>query len=168
MRFLNLLISIVAFATSALALTITQPRSNDQVDFSKPYTVKWTTVGSDPDEFTLLLVNMNGQPNVSKNIANIKTSSSSYTIDKVTGIPVANGYQFNAISNTSMNTGILSQSSQFNVTKVGKVETTSATRTSATETAAAATSSSAAQQLMVSGPMAVLGALAARSLAGFL
>ncbi|PWY78322.1 threonine rich protein [Aspergillus heteromorphus CBS 117.55] len=168
MRFLNIIISIMAFAASALALTITQPRTNDQVDFSKPYTIKWTTAGSDPTEFSLVLVNMNSQPSVSKNIGNVKTSANEYTINKITGIPVAFGYQFNAISNTTTNTGILSQSSQFNVTAVGKVETTTSSTTSATQTAAAATSSSAGSAsipLSISGPIAVVGALAIRSLA---
>ncbi|KAL3261562.1 hypothetical protein ABHI18_003648 [Aspergillus niger] len=123
MRFLNIVISMMAFAVTALAITITQPQNGDQVDFSKPYTVKWTTVASDPSNFTIMLVNMNSQPTVSKKIANVKTSDSKYTVDKVVGIPVANGYQLNAESNTTHNTGILSQSQQFNVTKVGKAET---------------------------------------------
>ncbi|PWY91961.1 threonine rich protein [Aspergillus sclerotioniger CBS 115572] len=163
MRFINILISIVAFAASAFALTITQPRANDQVDFSKPYTIKWTTVASDPSNFTLMLVNMNSQPNVSKKIADVKTSDNEYTVDKVTGIPVAEGYQLNGESNTTMNTGILSQSQRFNVTKVGKVETTSSATTSATQTAAASTSSSAGSASYtgpLSGSVAVIGALA--------
>ncbi|GCB20342.1 UPF0619 GPI-anchored membrane protein AFUA_3G00880 [Aspergillus awamori] len=123
MRFLNIVISMMAFAVTALAITITQPQNGDQVDFSKPYTIKWTTVASDPSNFTIMLVNMNSQPTVSKKIANVKTSDSKYTVDKVVGIPVANGYQLNAESNTTHNTGILSQSQQFNVTKVGKAET---------------------------------------------
>ncbi|PWY82294.1 hypothetical protein BO83DRAFT_423133 [Aspergillus eucalypticola CBS 122712] len=123
MHFLNIVVSMMAFAITALAITITQPKNGDQVDFSKPYTIKWTTVASDPTNFDLILVNMNSQPTVSKKIANVKTSDSKYTVDKVIGIPVAEGYQLNAESNTTQNTGILSQSQQFNVTKVGKAET---------------------------------------------
>ncbi|RAH57468.1 hypothetical protein BO85DRAFT_301662 [Aspergillus piperis CBS 112811] len=123
MHFLNIVVSMMAFAITALAITITQPKNGDQVDFSKPYTIKWTTVASDPTDFDLILVNMNSQPTVSKKIANVKTSDSKYTVDKVIGIPVAEGYQLNAESNTTHNTGILSQSQQFNVTKVGKAET---------------------------------------------
>ncbi|GKZ26379.1 hypothetical protein AbraIFM66950_002547 [Aspergillus brasiliensis] len=162
MRFLNIVISMMAFAATALAITITQPKNGDQVDFSKPYTIKWTTVASDPSNFTIMLVNMNSQPTVSKKIANVKTSDSQYTVDKVIGIPVAEGYQLNAESNTTQNTGILSQSQQFNVTKVGKAETTSAT-TSATQTAAASTSSSAGSAAYTGtlpGSAAVIGALA--------
>ncbi|OJK02381.1 hypothetical protein ASPACDRAFT_41205 [Aspergillus aculeatus ATCC 16872] len=124
MRSLSLLLAIVAFAASALALTITAPKAGDQVDFSKSYKFQWTTVSSDPDEVTLVLVNMASQPTVNKVITqNAKVSDGSYTVDMITGIPVANGYQLNAIANTTQNTGILSQSNQFNVTKVGKVET---------------------------------------------
>ncbi|GKZ46831.1 hypothetical protein AbraIFM66951_009989 [Aspergillus brasiliensis] len=173
MRFLNIVISMMAFAATALAITITQPKNGDQVDFSKPYTIKWTTVASDPSNFTIMLVNMNSQPTVSKKIANVKTSDSQYTVDKVIGIPVAEGYQLNAESNTTQNTGILSQSQQFNVTKVGKAETTpfppppkhrvTSATTSATQTAAASTSSSAGSAAYTGtlpGSAAVIGALA--------
>ncbi|GAT22252.1 hypothetical protein RIB2604_01502850 [Aspergillus luchuensis] len=47
MHFLNIVVSMMAFAITALAftaITITQPKNGDQVDFSKPYTIKWTTV----------------------------------------------------------------------------------------------------------------------------
>ncbi|RAK73091.1 GPI anchored serine-threonine rich family protein [Aspergillus fijiensis CBS 313.89] len=171
MRSLSLLLAIVAFAASALALTITAPKAGDQVDFSKSYKFQWTTVSSDPDEVTLVLVNMASQPTVNKVITqNAKVSDGSYTVDMITGIPVANGYQLNAIANTTQNTGILSQSNQFNVTKVGKVETATASATTATKTAASATASAgaAASAMTLSGPLAVLSALVMSIFAGAL
>ncbi|RAH42254.1 GPI anchored serine-threonine rich family protein [Aspergillus brunneoviolaceus CBS 621.78] len=144
MRSLSLLLAIVAFAASALALTITAPKAGDQVDFSKSYKFQWTTVSSDPDEVTLVLVNMASQPTVNKVITqNAKVSDGSYTVDMITGIPVANGYQLNAIANTTQNTGILSQSNQFNVTKVGKVETGKDTSNSTLSSSPSHTSQSA-------------------------
>ncbi|RAH74438.1 GPI anchored serine-threonine rich family protein [Aspergillus aculeatinus CBS 121060] len=144
MRSLSLLLAIVAFAASALALTITAPKAGDQVDFSKSYKFQWTTVSSDPDEVTLVLVNMASQPTVNKVITqNAKVSDGSYTVDMITGIPVANGYQLNAIANTTQNTGILSQSNQFNVTKVGKVETGKDTSNSTLSSSSSHTSQSA-------------------------
>lgn len=45
---------------------------------------------SDPDEVTLVLVNMASQPTVNKVITqNAKVSDGSYTVDMITGIPVA-------------------------------------------------------------------------------
>ncbi|PYI14234.1 threonine rich protein [Aspergillus japonicus CBS 114.51] len=171
MRSLSLLLAIVAFAASALALTIVAPKAGDQVDFSKSYKFQWTTVSSDPDEVTLVLVNMASQPTVNKVITqNAKVSDGAYTVDMITGIPVANGYQLNAIANTTQNTGILSQSNQFNVTKVGKVETATASATTATKTAASATASAgaAASAMTLSGPLAVLSALVMSIFAGAL
>ncbi|PYH45056.1 GPI anchored serine-threonine rich family protein [Aspergillus saccharolyticus JOP 1030-1] len=171
MRSLSLLFAIVAFAASALAMTLTAPKAGDKVDFSKPYKITWTTVPSDQDQVTLELVNMASQPTVSKVIAeNVKVSAGSYTVDKITGIPVANGYQINAIANSTQNTGILSQSNQFNVTAVGKVETATASATTATKTAASATASAGAASsvMTLSGPLAVLSALVLSIFAGVL
>ncbi|RAL16334.1 GPI anchored serine-threonine rich family protein [Aspergillus homomorphus CBS 101889] len=171
MRFLSLFLAVAAFAASALALTIVQPKAGDKVDFSQSYEFKWNTVSSDPDEVTLVLVNMASQPTVNKPIAqNVKVSAGSYKVDKITGIPVADGYQLNAIANTTQNTGILSQSNQFNVTKVGKVETATASATTATKTAASATASAgaASNAITLSGPLAVLSALVMSVFAGAL
>ncbi|GES63573.1 conserved threonine rich protein [Aspergillus terreus] len=137
--------SIVAFAASAMALTVTSPAQGDKVDFSKPVDIKWRSVESvdlhpnasaqetptdqtrsDPKNITLELVNMNGQPNVNKQIADgVKASEGHYKVDKLWGIPVAEGYQINIISNEERNTGILAQSQQFNVTRVADPPKTS-------------------------------------------
>ncbi|EAU33635.1 conserved hypothetical protein [Aspergillus terreus NIH2624] len=69
---------------------------------------------------------MNGQPNVNKQIADgVKASEGHYKVDKLWGIPVAEGYQINIISNEERNTGILAQSQQFNVTRVADPPKTS-------------------------------------------
>ncbi|KAF7590314.1 Chitinase 3 [Aspergillus hancockii] len=117
--------SIVAYATFAIALTITTPQNGDKVDFSKPYEVKWTTVASDPETFTLILFSA-ASPNNQKVITkDAKSSDGSYTIDKLWDIKTGNGYQFNIISNSTHNTGILAQSQTFNVTKVADKPVTS-------------------------------------------
>ncbi|KAL5357465.1 Ser-Thr-rich glycosyl-phosphatidyl-inositol-anchored membrane family-domain-containing protein [Aspergillus floccosus] len=139
------LASIVAFAASAMALTVTNPAQGDKVDFSKPVDIKWRSVQNDPKNITLELVNMNGQPNVNKQIAEgVKVSDGHYKVDKLWGIPVAEGYQINILSEEERNTGILAQSQQFNVTRVADPpKTTTSSHASATETAPAATSSTA-------------------------
>ncbi|PIG89787.1 conserved threonine rich protein [Aspergillus arachidicola] len=115
MRFFQIA-SIVAYAATSLAVTITSPQNGDKVDFSKPYTIKWTTVPSDPEQVNIVLKN---QTTSEKEIAkNVKTSDGKYTIDSIWDIETGTGYQFNFISNSTKNTGILAQSQIFNVTAV--------------------------------------------------
>ncbi|KAL2857931.1 Ser-Thr-rich glycosyl-phosphatidyl-inositol-anchored membrane family-domain-containing protein [Aspergillus pseudoustus] len=109
---------LLAFAVSALTLTITSPSANDKVDFSKPYTIRWTTVPSDPQNFTITLVNVNGR-NVSKDLTSrAESDKNEYRVDRVWDIPVANNYQINFRSTSRDNQGILAQSPMFNVTRV--------------------------------------------------
>ncbi|KAL3464068.1 hypothetical protein BJX64DRAFT_255507 [Aspergillus heterothallicus] len=83
------LVFLLAFAVSALTLTITSPSANDKVDFSKPYTIRWTTVPSDPKNFTITLVNVNGR-NVSKDLTSrAQSDQNEYRVDSVWDIPVA-------------------------------------------------------------------------------
>ncbi|KAF5862358.1 hypothetical protein ETB97_011794 [Aspergillus alliaceus] len=144
MRFFQIA-SIVAYAASSFALTITSPQSGDKLDFSKPYTIKWTTVGSDPETFKINLLNQTAA-NTKKEIAkSVRSADGKYTIEKLWDIEPANGYQFNFESDSKENTGILAQSQVFNVTKVAdppKPTHTSATNT-ATHSAAAPTDSTA-------------------------
>ncbi|KAL4778144.1 hypothetical protein BJX76DRAFT_363002, partial [Aspergillus varians] len=90
MHLLNAVSLVLAFAVSALALTIQTPsRPNENVDFSKPYTIRWTTVPSDPTNFTITLTNTNGH-NVNKDIAtNVDAAKAEYRVDQVIGVPVA-------------------------------------------------------------------------------
>ncbi|KAK1146362.1 hypothetical protein N8T08_003149 [Aspergillus melleus] len=144
MRF-NVL-SIILFAVSCVALTVTSPSNGAKVDLSKEYEIKWKSVQSDPSKFTINLVNMNGS-SANKEIAkDIDASQGSVKVDPVWGIPKGPGYQLNFISRDKMNTGILAQSQQFEVTKVAdrpKNKTTTTSSSSATESAAAPTNSTA-------------------------
>ncbi|KAE8375020.1 Ser-Thr-rich glycosyl-phosphatidyl-inositol-anchored membrane family-domain-containing protein [Aspergillus bertholletiae] len=139
MRFFQIA-SIVAYAASSLALTITSPQNGDKVDFSKPYTIKWTTVPSDPEQINIVLKN---QTTSEKQIAkDVKSSDGKYTIDKIWDIQTGTGYQFNFVSNSKQNTGILAQSQIFNVTDVADPPKPSSTATkSASSTSAAPTES---------------------------
>ncbi|GIK06961.1 hypothetical protein Aspvir_002614 [Aspergillus viridinutans] len=140
MRFFN---SIVALAATAAALTITSPKSLDQVDMSKSVNIEWQYVQSDPQNFSIVLVNMITQPPVNKLIAKeVKASNEKYTVDGVSGIPKANGYQINFVSTGPTNTGILAQSPQFNVTDIKPEPKTTSTE-SQTATATASTTATA-------------------------
>ncbi|KAL4972054.1 Ser-Thr-rich glycosyl-phosphatidyl-inositol-anchored membrane family-domain-containing protein [Aspergillus desertorum] len=126
---------LLAFVLSALAITITSPRStNQKVDFSKPFTIRWATVPSDPKRFTITLINMDGH-NVDEDlVVDVDTSEEEYTVDKVKDIPIANNYQINFRSTEKNNQGILAQSPMFNVTKVATDEETAEPSANATKT----------------------------------
>ncbi|CBF85865.1 hypothetical protein AN1941.2 [Aspergillus nidulans FGSC A4] len=135
MHLISSLSLFLAFALSALAMTITSPKStNQKVDFSKPFTIRWTTVPSDPKQFTITLVNMDGH-NVDQDLAvDVDASEEEYTIDKIEDIPIANNYQINFRSTEKNNMGILAQSPRFNVTKVAEDEETAEPTANATRT----------------------------------
>ncbi|KAL4752806.1 hypothetical protein BDW72DRAFT_191578 [Aspergillus terricola var. indicus] len=134
MHLISSLSLLLAFALSALAMTITSPKStNQKVDFSKPFTIRWTTVPSDPEQFTITLVN--DRHDVDEDLAvDVDASEEEYTVDKIKDIPIANNYQINFRSTEKNNMGILAQSPRFNVTKVAKDEETATSTASATRT----------------------------------
>ncbi|KAL2835220.1 Ser-Thr-rich glycosyl-phosphatidyl-inositol-anchored membrane family-domain-containing protein [Aspergillus cavernicola] len=138
-------LSLLTFAVSALALTITSPSTtNQKVDLSEPFTIRWTTVPSDPQNFTITLVNMLGH-NVNQDLVkNIDSSEEEYTIEGVDDIPIANNYQINFRSTDRENMGILAQSPMFNVTKVAEEERDNTTATTATQSAPSQTETNAA------------------------
>ncbi|EIT73411.1 putative threonine-rich protein [Aspergillus oryzae 100-8] len=113
MRFFQIA-SIVAYAATSLA-SLTP--SNGPL--SRMYSVEPTPTGeaiSDPEQVNIVLKN---QTSSEKEIAkNVKTSDGKYTIDSIWDIETGTGYQFNFISNSTKNTGILAQSQIFNVTAV--------------------------------------------------
>ncbi|KAL4920018.1 Ser-Thr-rich glycosyl-phosphatidyl-inositol-anchored membrane family-domain-containing protein [Aspergillus aurantiobrunneus] len=114
---LNSLSLLLAFAVSALALTVTSPRERERVDFSRPYTIRWSTVPSDPQNFTITLVNANSH-NVNKDIAvDVDSSEEEYRVERIRDIPVGNNYQINIRSTARNNQGLLAQSPRFNVTR---------------------------------------------------
>ncbi|KAL6238110.1 hypothetical protein BDW75DRAFT_39489 [Aspergillus navahoensis] len=135
MHLISSLSLMLAFALSALAVTITSPSStNQKIDFSKPFTIRWTTVPSDPEQFTITLVNMNGH-NVDEDLAvDVDASKEEYTVDRIKDIPIANNYQINFRSTEKNNMGILAQSPMFNVTKVAKDDETAKPTANATKT----------------------------------
>ncbi|KAJ0426377.1 Ser-Thr-rich glycosyl-phosphatidyl-inositol-anchored membrane family-domain-containing protein [Aspergillus carlsbadensis] len=165
---MRVLALLVAFAVSALSLTITSPSANDKVDFSKPYTIKWTTVPSDPQNFTITLVNANGR-NVSKDLTTrAESDKNEYRVDRVWDIPVANNYQINFRSTARENQGILAQSHMFNVTRVadGPAETQTSTATAtATESDSTPMETNAAGKVVYGAPGAVAGVMGLLALA---
>ncbi|KAJ5164285.1 uncharacterized protein N7500_006115 [Penicillium coprophilum] len=131
-------ISFVALATTATALLVTSPRIGEKIDPDMPLTIKWQTVATDPDTFTIELVNQNVYPPTTEVVVeDIDSSKGSYTVKakSFTGVDDGKGYQINFVSPTS---GILAQSQQFRVTEPGALASSSGKETStALETSSA-------------------------------
>lgn len=140
MRF-SLVLSLMPLAGFVGALHVTQPAKGDEVKASDSLTVKWTYVDTDAKSFNLYLVNNAIYPPVSDKIAtNVKTSDGTYTIDHLSGIAAGSGYQINLQSDETLNTGILAQSEQFNVT--GSAQSSSSSSSSSSSTSSSTSSSS--------------------------
>ncbi|KAL3479901.1 Ser-Thr-rich glycosyl-phosphatidyl-inositol-anchored membrane family-domain-containing protein [Aspergillus californicus] len=159
---------LAAFAVSALALTLTSPSTtNEEIDLSKPFKITWTTVPSDPENFTITLVNIVGH-NVNKDLVkDIDSSEEEYTVESVADVPVGGNYQINFRSTDRENTGILAQSTRFNVTRVADDEESDDTTatTTASQPSSTPTETNAAAGIYVgSGALALAMGLVAAAL----
>ncbi|CEO60803.1 hypothetical protein PMG11_05331 [Penicillium brasilianum] len=119
---------LVVFTATTTAILVTYPPKGANIDWSKPVTIKWDSVQTDPSTFDLYLVNQAVNPSVSTLVAaDVDTSKGSYTIkanDKdLTNSDSGGGYQIDLKS--SSGDGILAQSQQFKVTDA-KAESASA------------------------------------------
>ncbi|EAW12375.1 GPI anchored serine-threonine rich family protein [Aspergillus clavatus NRRL 1] len=139
MRFtLTLLTALVG---TAAAISITSPKKNEEVDLSHSTKVEWTTVNTDPSSFDIYLVKMNSYPPVNKLVGeDVKASDGSFTIQGVTAAEGA-GYQINIVSNDPLNSGILAQSQQFNVSDSSASSSSSSSSSSKSSTATETSSS---------------------------
>jgi hypothetical protein len=110
--------ALLALAVPLHAVQITSPSKNDVVDPSEGVEVKWSTVGTDPARANLVLVNkISGHQPFNKVIGEVDLSTGSFTVSEK-DVPSDGGYQFNFESIDKLNTGILAQSEQFEVTDV--------------------------------------------------
>ncbi|KAJ5292968.1 Alpha/beta hydrolase fold-3 [Penicillium atrosanguineum] len=107
--------SLMAFAVSAAGIVITSPRIGEKIDFSKPVTIKWQRVSTDPTTVDIVLVNEDVYPPVTETVASgVDADMGSYTIkahkEDVSVSDTGGGYQVNFLSPSG---GILAQSQQF-------------------------------------------------------
>ncbi|KGO41152.1 hypothetical protein PEX1_033050 [Penicillium expansum] len=129
------IISLVALAATAAGLTVTSPRIGEKIDPDMPLTIKWQAVTTDPETFSIELVNQNVYPPTTTIVAeDIDTSKGSYTVKAKTFTDVddGKGYQINFLSPTS---GILAQSQQFRVTEPGEIASSASSSGKETSTA---------------------------------
>ncbi|KAJ6072976.1 hypothetical protein N7467_011061 [Penicillium canescens] len=135
-------VSLVALATTAAGLVVTSPRIGEKIDPDRPLTIKWQSVQTDPDTFTIELVNQNVYPSTTEIVAeDVDSSKGSYTVKakSFTDVDVGKGYQINFLSNSN---GILAQSQQFGVTAPGALSSSSSGKetSTASETSSGSTS----------------------------
>ncbi|EKV16353.1 GPI-anchored membrane protein [Penicillium digitatum PHI26] len=91
-------ISLVVLAAAAAGLTVTSPRMGEKIDPDMPLTIKWQAVTTDPETFSIELVNQNVYPPTTTVVAeDIDTSKGSYTVKAKTFTDVddGKGYQIN-------------------------------------------------------------------------
>lgn len=150
--------------TRPAAITITAPEQGAKWDFSSSNTITWKSVDTDPVSFEIVLESPNNSSIPQSVITkSVNTTEGKYTFSNVV-TPVGDDYQINFIGNTDLNSGIVTQSQVFAVTKSGvkAASTTSSATASATGTAtgtsasASDSSSSAATALGVTFGMAGL------------
>ncbi|KGO74135.1 Cell wall beta-glucan synthesis [Penicillium italicum] len=144
MRFSTIL-SLLPLALSVAAINVTEPAKGDDVDVSGSFTVKWSSVNTDPSTVDVVLVNNNVYPPVSEKIASgIDTSKGSYTASGLKGVTNGSGFQINLLSTDAQNTGILAQSEKFDVTEAkSSSATTTGTSSTVSSSSTASTSSDA-------------------------
>ncbi|KKK13925.1 hypothetical protein ARAM_001526 [Aspergillus rambellii] len=135
--------SLLPLAVSVAALSVVEPKEGADIDASDSFTVKWTSVSTDPSSFDLYIVNNAVYPPVETKIASdVETSEGSYTVDNVSGITKGHGYQINLLSDSAQNSGILAQSQQFNITGAASSSSSSTSSSSTTSTSSTSTSTS--------------------------
>ncbi|KAJ6128855.1 hypothetical protein N7471_010072 [Penicillium samsonianum] len=136
------IISLMALAATAAGLTVTSPRIGEKIDPDLPLTIKWQAVSTDPETFSIELVNQNVYPPTTTIVAeDIDSSKGSYTVKAKTFTDVddGKGYQINFLSPTS---GILAQSQQFRVTEPGEIASSASSSGKETSTALETSSAS--------------------------
>ncbi|KAF9789780.1 hypothetical protein BJ322DRAFT_1044150 [Thelephora terrestris] len=119
MRAFSVLSAALLFFATALGISVTSPVEGAFWDASKStQSVAWNSVSSDPNNFTISLVNMVVYPNTNVVLQqNVLTSSGSATVNAPSsGWPTGQGFQINFIQQNPTGTAILAQSQQFNIT----------------------------------------------------
>jgi hypothetical protein len=109
--------AVLALATSALALSVTQPTNTTGFSNNGQNTVSWTRVNTDPANFTIVLVNKNVFPNYQQVLdALVDGGSDSGTVQvgpPSAGWPTGSGYQINLATSAERLDSLLAQSDDF-------------------------------------------------------
>jgi Ser-Thr-rich glycosyl-phosphatidyl-inositol-anchored membrane family len=141
MQFILSVATALALVASTLALQVTAPAEDANLDLSKDNKISWASVSSDPSVFNIVLTNMNVNPSVRIEIAtNVQTSTGSYDFGPVSGAVPGENYRINLEGIQSNNQGILAQSGQFNVVAAGSSSTSSSSSSASFSSSTSSTS----------------------------
>lgn len=135
MRAFSVVSTTFLFVVTVLGITVTSPVEGAFWDASKStQSVSWTSVSSDPNNFTISLVNMVTYPNVNVVLKeDVLTSSGSATVNAPSsGWPTGHGFQINLVQQNPTGVAILAQSQQFNITGTPSSSVSSPSRSSTT------------------------------------
>lgn len=103
------------FASMASAIQILAPAANSTYRAGEPAVVQWSSVDTDPDTFSIYLVNfVNWPPSYVPLALDVPTAAHSYSVDIPCNTDPSWGYQINAINGTNVYV-IYAQSSKFSV-----------------------------------------------------
>ncbi|GKZ84455.1 hypothetical protein AnigIFM56816_009788 [Aspergillus niger] len=128
----------LSLVSSALAITITQPTSGTEWDFSTPKTIKFTSDANDPSVISIILRTQDGSFQT-KLADNVKTSTGEYTTQPNPSISNGSDYEIEIIDSS----GELAVSPTFTVEKGASTDgTTSSSSASSTSTTSSSSSSS--------------------------
>ncbi|PSR93712.1 hypothetical protein PHLCEN_2v4607 [Hermanssonia centrifuga] len=107
--------TILAFAASAMAYSVTAPTNATGFSTSGQNTVSWSMVSTDAANFTIVLSNQQVNPPVQQILAAlvVGTLGTIQVNPPSTGWPTGSGYQINLVANSQQLSSILAQSDQF-------------------------------------------------------
>jgi hypothetical protein len=162
--FTKTLITLASLLAATQALTITAPALDAKWDLSQTNTIEWTSVDTDPKNFTIVLVDHSSSSGAKQTEIKklVDTADKKYAFSNFVATP-GDKYQINFIGTEVSNQGIIAQSQNFKVTKSG-VATSSTTTSSApsgTESAPATTSTAQPNGAgaVVRGALGIVGSL---------
>ncbi|KAK1925319.1 hypothetical protein DB88DRAFT_483541 [Papiliotrema laurentii] len=130
----------LAFALGASAIQITTPSNSTGWESKGSQLIEWTSVNTDPSNFTIQLIDPS-KPNSPITIAqNVKTSDDSYIYTPSSDLAAGNQWRVNVVSDQG---GILAQSDYFAVTEGSSTVTPTSSASSSASSASSAASQSA-------------------------
>ncbi|GLB19576.1 hypothetical protein AtubIFM61612_009483 [Aspergillus tubingensis] len=127
----------LSLISSALAITITEPTSGTEWDFSTPKTIKFTSDANDPSVISIILRTQDGSFQT-KLADNVKTSTGEYTTQPNPSISNGSDYEIEIIDSS----GELAVSPTFTVEKGASSDGTTSSSSSSTSTTSSSSSSS--------------------------
>ncbi|OIW26940.1 hypothetical protein CONLIGDRAFT_492850 [Coniochaeta ligniaria NRRL 30616] len=137
------------FAKTVVTLAIlAAAQANTAWDFSQTNTIEWTSVSTDPSNFSIVLVDNSSSSGPKETVIKdlVNTADDKYSFSNVVVAAPGDKFQIRFVGTTATNTGIVTQSENFNVTKSGVAATTTSASTggpSGTATGAPAATTSA-------------------------